>query len=39
MQLLAERRILEGLLGGGLLRGDVQAALDARVGALFMPHG
>ena len=39
MHLLAERKILEALKGGGLLRGDVTEMLDFRVGALFMPHG
>lgn len=39
MQLLAEREILQALTGAGLLRGDVEAQLEARLGALFMPHG
>ncbi len=39
MQLLAERFILSALREGGLLRGDLAVMLDARVGALFMPHG
>ncbi|KAL1419383.1 hypothetical protein MTO96_005119 [Rhipicephalus appendiculatus] len=39
MHRLAERRILEGLLSAGLLRGDVDAMMEARLGATFMPHG
>lgn len=39
MHRLAERRILEGLLNAGLLRGDVDAMMEARLGATFMPHG
>lgn len=31
--------MLGALLAGGLLRGDLEAAMEARVGALFMPHG
>lgn len=37
--MLAERCILRCLLASGLLQGEVEAMLDARVGALFMPHG
>lgn len=37
--MLAERTILEGLKAGGLLRGDVGAMVEARLGAVFMPHG
>ncbi|EFN56075.1 hypothetical protein CHLNCDRAFT_31053 [Chlorella variabilis] len=39
MQLLAERTILSALLAGGLLRGEVEAMVEARLGAVFMPHG
>ncbi|OQR76777.1 xaa-Pro dipeptidase-like [Tropilaelaps mercedesae] len=39
MHLLAERTILSHLLAGGLLRGDVDAMMSARLGAVFMPHG
>ncbi len=39
MHLLAERCILRCLLAGGLLAGELEAMLEARVGALFMPHG
>jgi Xaa-Pro dipeptidase len=39
MHALAERTILEGLVGMGVLRGDVDALASKHVGALFMPHG
>lgn len=39
MHLLAERTILGALRDGGLLRGDVEAMVGARLGATFMPHG
>lgn len=39
MHLLAERIILTALVAGGLLRGNVEEMVKARVGALFMPHG
>ncbi len=39
MQLLAEQKVLQGLQAGGFLEGDVTEMVDARVGALFMPHG
>lgn len=39
MHLLAERIICSALLKNGLLRGDVDALIAARVTALFMPHG
>lgn len=39
MHRLAERRILEGLRSMGLLKGDVDAMMEARLGATFMPHG
>lgn len=31
--------MLEHLKKGGLLRGDVEAMMDARLGAIFLPHG
>ncbi len=37
--MLAEKIILEELKAGGLLKGDVSAMMDARLGAVFMPHG
>lgn len=39
MHVLAERVILEDLLSAGLLSGDIEAMLDKRLGAVFMPHG
>ena len=39
MHILSERVILEDLVMLGLLRGDVDAMLCARLGAVFMPHG
>lgn len=39
MQLLAERTILGHLKAGGLLVGEVDAMVEARLGAVFMPHG
>ncbi|XP_072168727.1 xaa-Pro dipeptidase-like [Diadema setosum] len=39
MHLLAERTILEELRCHGLLQGDVDAMLERRMGAVFMPHG
>lgn len=39
MHLLAERTILEDLKKHGLLTGDVHAMMEARLGAVFMPHG
>lgn len=39
MHLLAERCILKGLKAAGVVTGDVDQMLSARVGALFMPHG
>lgn len=39
MHVLAERTILGALLEGGLLQGDLAAMLEARLGAVFMPHG
>ena len=37
--MLAERIMLGALLAGGLLRGDLEAMVEARLGAVFMPHG
>ena len=39
MHKLAERTMLEQLKAGGLLRGDVDEMMTARLGAVFMPHG
>mmetsp|Transcript_3107 Transcript_3107/g.10647 ORF Transcript_3107/g.10647 Transcript_3107/m.10647 type:complete len:245 (-) Transcript_3107:21-755(-) len=39
MHRAAERAVLEGLRTGGVVRGDVDAMLDADLGAVFMPHG
>lgn len=39
MHKLAERVELEELCGAGLLRGDVEEMLQARLGAVFFPHG
>ena len=41
MHCLAERCILQGLKEGGFLSADadVDAAVQDRIGALFMPHG
>jgi len=39
MHTLACRAILSGLTAGGLLRGDVDAMLEAELGGVFMPHG
>ncbi|KAK9165661.1 hypothetical protein Scep_000852 [Stephania cephalantha] len=39
MHKLAERHILESLAKGGVLVGEVDAMMDARLGAVFMPHG
>ncbi|KAA3672121.1 Xaa-Pro dipeptidase [Paragonimus westermani] len=36
---LAERHILTHLIAGGLLRGNVEDMMRARLGATFMPHG
>jgi hypothetical protein len=33
------RKILSGLVAGGLLKGDLQEMIEAEVGGLFMPHG
>mmetsp|Transcript_826 Transcript_826/g.2668 ORF Transcript_826/g.2668 Transcript_826/m.2668 type:complete len:509 (-) Transcript_826:285-1811(-) len=39
MHLLAEKTILSKLKDAGYLRGDVTEMVEARVGAVFMPHG
>ena len=39
MHRLAETRILTHLQALGLVRGEVPAMVEARVGGLFMPHG
>ena len=39
MHRLAERHILKGLIEMGLLIGDIEAMLEAEIGAVFMPHG
>ena len=39
MNKLAERTILEQFKDGGLLQGDVEDMMAARLGAVFMPHG
>lgn len=36
---LAERRIFEHFVKAGILKGDVEQMLKARLGAVFMPHG
>ncbi len=37
--LAADREILRALVGVGVLKGDVAAMQDVRLGAVFMPHG
>lgn len=39
MHLIAERTLLENLKQMGVVRGDVDAMMAARLGATFMPHG
>lgn len=39
MHRLAEERILEHLIGFGLVKGTVAEAMEAKLGAVFMPHG
>lgn len=39
VDLLAERTILTHLRDAKIVEGDVDAMLEARVGAIFMPHG
>lgn len=39
MHLLADRTHLEELKKMGLIHGDIDEMMAARLGALFMPHG
>uniref|UniRef100_A0A915HQ00 Peptidase M24 domain-containing protein n=1 Tax=Romanomermis culicivorax TaxID=13658 RepID=A0A915HQ00_ROMCU len=39
MHLLAQRKILEHLKNGRLLKGDVDEMMQVQLGAVFMPHG
>jgi Xaa-Pro dipeptidase len=39
MHLLAERVMLEAMVGEGLLTGDVDEMLEHGVGGVFQPHG
>jgi len=39
MHLLSERVMLTCLSEGGLLKGSIDDMMDARLGAVFMPHG
>ncbi|CAJ0948675.1 unnamed protein product, partial [Mesorhabditis belari] len=39
MHKLSEKVILEHLVKAGLLHGDVDAMVESRLGAVFMPHG
>lgn len=39
MHLLSERVILENLKKAGIVQGEVSDMLEARLGAVFMPHG
>lgn len=39
MHKLAERQILKHLVQLGVLRGEVEAMMAVRLGAVFMPHG
>ncbi|ULU09916.1 hypothetical protein L3Y34_014346 [Caenorhabditis briggsae] len=39
MHILSEKVILEHLKKAGLIVGDIDKAVEARVGAVFMPHG
>lgn len=39
MHLLADRVQLEELKRHGLLQGDIDKMMEARLGAVFMPHG
>uniref|UniRef100_A0A7E4W2Q4 Xaa-Pro dipeptidase n=1 Tax=Panagrellus redivivus TaxID=6233 RepID=A0A7E4W2Q4_PANRE len=39
MHILAERVILTDLKAAGVVVGDIEAAVEARLGAVFMPHG
>ncbi|XP_058069334.1 uncharacterized protein LOC131218673 [Magnolia sinica] len=39
MHKLAEKNILESLVAGGILVGEVDSMMEERLGAVFMPHG
>ena len=39
MHKLAETVALEELVRAGLLKGEVEAMMQVRLGAVFMPHG
>jgi len=39
MHTLAEMTILEGLLAGNFLKGDVEKMMQNNLGSVFMPHG
>ena len=39
MHLLADRVQLEELKRHGILQGDIEKMMEARLGAIFMPHG
>ncbi len=39
MHKLAERVQLEELCKAGIVKGDVEAMMEVRLGAVFMPHG
>ena len=39
MHKLAERVELQELCNAGILKGDVEAMMNERLGAVFMPHG
>lgn len=39
MHLLSQRTILECLVEGGLLKGNVDDMMKVHLGAVFMPHG
>ncbi|VDO49746.1 unnamed protein product [Brugia timori] len=39
MHILAERIILSHLKDAGILCGDLDEMIEARIGAIFMPHG
>lgn len=39
MHQLAERSILHDLIDAGILKGEVEAMMKERLGAVFMPHG
>lgn len=39
MHILAERIILSHLKDAGILKGNLEEMIEARLGAVFMPHG